>query len=427
MARRTARSRAAWRPAPLCLAACALATSAARAADDPNPYTLGVLETISHDSNVFRAPEGGPPVATDWISTTGIVGSIDQPIGRERLKASGEFDLNRFRYQSQLDSTAHTLSLEGDWATVGDLSGEIGYSDASQLYRYSLDVAQTQTAKNTLDTHSGFARFHLGVVTRLTLDAAVHGMAENYSAASFRYRDLNRWDASLGAAYQSSADLRTSLTFRRTRGDYPHYLQAVDAQGDLVDEPDHFTRNDIILGVAYNASGASRFNFNLSRAQEDHSIITNRSFHTWAAYGEWVWAPTGRTQTTLEFVRDDDTGSQDQSFFGIPIAGTDARKRTEISAKLAYELTAKIHLNASGSFAKRDLDTAFSELPQADSRGSDRLYQASLGFDYAPTRAIQLGCNASKERRTVQGTSITVVTYPYKATVLSCTGQFSFN
>lgn len=427
MTRRTThRNAAGWRLAPACAAACALLAATAHAADDPSPYTLGVLETVSHDSNVFRAPEG-PNVPTDWISTTGIIGSIDQPIGRERLKASGEFDLNKFRYQSQLDSTAHTLSIEGDWATIDRLSGEVGYADSSQLYRYSLDSLQLLTAKNTLDTHSGFARFHLGVVTKLTFDAVLEGTQQDYSADTFRYRDLNRWDGSFGVSYQSSADLRNSLTFRHTKGDYPHYQTILNPDGSLGSNPDNFTRNDVIFGLLYDASGASRFRLNVSKANERHSVITSRSFHTWAADGQWVWTPTGRTQLTFDFLRDDDTGAEDVSFFGVPLASTDAKKRTALTGKVSYQLTAKITLNANGSFSKRDLDSAFSDLPQASTRGSDKLYQASLGFTYLPTRAIQLGCSASKEQRTVQGSSSIVVTYPYKATVLSCNGQFSFN
>jgi len=403
-----------------------VAHAAAHAADEPNPYSLGVLETISHDSNVFRAASG-TPVAADWISTTGLVGTLDQPIGRERLKASGEFDINRFRNQTQLNSTAHTLSIEGDWATIDHLSGEIGYEDSSQLYRYNLDSFETRTAKNTLDTHSGFARFHLGVVTKVTIDAAVEGLWQEYSADAFRYRDMHRWAASLGASYQSSPDLRTSLTFRRTRGEYPHYLTLVDPQGTATTEPDRFTRNDVILGIVYSPSGASRLSLNVSKAIEDHSLISSRSFNTWAADGRWDWAPTGRTHFTFDFIRDDDTGTHDTSLFGEPLASTDATRRTAFIGRVAYELTGKITLTASGSYAHRDLDTAFAAIPGADTHAHDKLYQASLGLKYAATRALQLGCNASREHRSVEGSASGFVTYPYDATVLSCTGQFTFN
>lgn len=404
--------------------AVALPGVACAAADDPNPYTLGVYETVTRDSNVFRAPDGGP-APSDWIYTTGLIGSLDQPIGRERLKASGEFDYNKFRSQSQLDSTAHTLSIEGDWATIDRLSGEVGYNDSSQLYRYSLDSSQPFTARNTLDTRSAFARFHLGVVTKLTFDAAITGQRQDYSADVYRYRDQHRWAAQGGVAYQSSADLRTSLTFRHTRGQYPNYLQAIDASGNLVESPDDFTRNDVILGVVYNASGASRFNFNVSRAQESHSVITTRSFHTWAADGQWIWTPTGRTQLSLDFLRDDDTGGNEVA--GTPLTSTDARRRTSITGKLRYEVSAKILLNATGSYTKRELDSAFAELPDADARGGDRVYQAGLGLTYLPTRSVQLGCTVSKEQRTVRGESVAVVTYPYHDTLWACTGQFAFN
>jgi hypothetical protein len=228
-------------------------------------------------------------------------------------------------------------------------------------------------------------------------------------------------------SYQTSADLRTSLSFRRTTGDYPHYQTVIDGAGNVVTNPDHFTRNDVIFGLAYTASGASRFHLNVSKGNERHSIITTRSFHIWAADGQWAWSPTGRTQLTFDFIRDDDTGAEDVSFFGVPLASTDATRRTAVTGKLSYELTAKIRLTANGSFSRRELDTAFADLQQANTQGADKLYQASLGFTYLPTRAIQLGCNASKEQRTVQGSSSIVVTYPYKATVLSCTGQFAFN
>src|SRR4051812_42135618 len=108
------------RLSPVAVAILAMTCPPAHAAEDPDPYTIGVVETVSHDSNVFRAPSG-PAVAADWISTTGLVGSIDQPIGRERIKAALEFDYDKFKRQTQLDSAAHSVSLEGDWATVGDL------------------------------------------------------------------------------------------------------------------------------------------------------------------------------------------------------------------------------------------------------------------------------------------------------------------
>ena len=424
-------------PALRLSAACAAVTTllcpAVRADDlatqaPANPYTLGVLETYAHDSNVFRAPSG-PEALPDWISTTGVFASVDKAYGRERLIASGELDYNKFRHQTQLDSTAHTLSIEGDWATIDRLSGEVGYSDSSQLYRYSLNNVQTLTAKNTLGTHSGFARFHLGVVTRLTFDATLESYQQDYSAQVYKYRELKRHDGSLGVTYQTSSELRTSLSYRRTIGDYPNYTQGVDATGQPVTVPDHFHRGDVILGAVYTPSGASQLHVQVSRADEHHSVLTNRSFNSWTLNGGWTWLATGRTTLALNFVRDDDTGTEDIGLLGLPVATNDATKRTAVTGKLTYNATAKIQLVGSGTFARRLLDTAFSQAPGANASvtGSDKLYQASLGFNYVPTRSIQLGCSGAREQRSVQGQSITVVTYPYRDTLWSCTGQFAFN
>jgi len=403
------------RLSPVAVTAFAVASPPARAADDPDPYTIGVVETVSHDSNVFRAPSG-PAVAADWISTTGLIGSVDQPIGRERIKAALEFDYDKFKRQTQLDSAAHSVSLEGDWATVGDLYGELGYVNSSQLYRYSIDSTPI-TEKNTQDIQQGFARFHLGGPTRLTLNAVFNAMDRKYSADPYKPRNLRRWDGSIGATYKSSPDLALSLSYRHTHGEYPLYTST---------DADDFSRNDFILGVVYAASGASTFRLNASAAHETHTVITARSSHTWAADGAWIWTPTGKTRLTIDFLRDDDAGTTDTPFFNGVIGSSDARRRTAVRAAVDYELTAKLQAQLTGSFAKRDLDDAFAEVPALNARGGDHLTTVGAGLTWLPTRNSRLGCNFSRESRTVQGAPL-AVTYPYDANVISCSGQISFN
>jgi hypothetical protein len=391
-----------------------------------SPWSIGALETVTHDSNIFRLADGVAPPSPgsrgDWISMTGLIGTLDQPIGRERLKANAEFDWNAFKDNKDLNSSAHSLSIEGDWATIDRLSGELGYSNSAQLYRYNLSVDQPFTGKNTQTINAGFARFHLGVVTRWTFDAIFNGYDLSYSADPYEPRDLRRWDGSLGATYQSSADLRLTLSDRYTKGEYPNYIDP--ETGTLA--PDHFTRNDINLGVTYAATGASTFRARVGLAHENHSQLTSRSFDVWSADGQWTWKATGRTQLTLDFLRDNDTGATDVSLFTG--SNADARNRTALSALLDYEIGAKTQLHGTATYAHRDLDSSFANTPDLNARASDNLWSLGIGFDWLPTRTTRLGCTISRERRTTSGdTDVVTITYPYSATVGTCTGQITFD
>ena len=65
------------------IAAAAACVAGAVRADEPNPYYIGLSETLAHDSNIYRIP-GGPG---DSYSSTALLGGFDQSISRQRLYA----------------------------------------------------------------------------------------------------------------------------------------------------------------------------------------------------------------------------------------------------------------------------------------------------------------------------------------------------
>jgi len=398
----------------LMTALCA-ATPSAHA--DPNPYTLSAQQTIEHDSNLLRAPDGNAPGA-DWVSSTALLLDVNQPLGRERLKANGLVSLDRFRSNTQLNAISHRAAVELDWATVGDLSGEIGGNQAAELYHYATSDGQVYDQKNIQTTSELFAHARLGVVTRWTLQGELGLYRRAFSAQPFRSRDLRRDFATLRTIYQSSPDLAFNGAFRHTRGAYPNFSATLGT--------DDFSRNDLTLGATFAPSGASRLTASVGAARETHSQATLRDSRYWTASLQWLWQATGRTQLTLGLLRDNDTGATDIPFAFGDLASTDARIRTAFTGKAAYNLTGKIDLTASGGFSRRQLDSAFALVPDAGARGGDRLYNAALGLDYRPTRTSDIACNLSRERRTVQG-STPSITYGYSANVISCSGSIGFN
>lgn len=390
------------------------ASTAVRAETDP--YTLAVQETVTHDTNVFRAPDGNGEVPHDWISTTSVIAGLDQPISRQRLKLNGEFDLNRFKNQHALDSTAHSLTGELDWSTIGDLSGELGASQSRQLYRSALDNGDTVTTEANLQTISqAYLRAHMGVVTRWTVNAGTSWFDRTFSVPQYAYNDLRHTDVNLGTTFRDTPDLALSLMGRHTSGSY-HNLN------------DDYSRNDFTLGVNYAPTGATTVNASAGLSRETHTLASQRDHRDWIANLQWRWVPAGRTVLTVSAIRDNDTGASDQPFFFTSIVDTDARIRTAFSSSLQYEVSAKIRATASLGYTHRSLDSslAIPGLPAQPQHGADRLYTAGLGLDWQPTRAVDLSCNASRERRGTSG-QVQGLTYAYSVTTVACTGQFAFN
>src|SRR5207245_3758172 len=65
---------------------------------EANPYYIGVSQAFTHDSNVFRRPDNGTlPVVADTVSSTGVLGGIDQPFGRQHFFANGTAAMNRHK------------------------------------------------------------------------------------------------------------------------------------------------------------------------------------------------------------------------------------------------------------------------------------------------------------------------------------------
>jgi len=94
-----------------------------------NPWYFGVSETLTHDTNIFRVPNG----TSGNISSTSLNGGIYQPFGRQRLSAAGTVSYNKYFGESSLDNTSYDLRGNFDWETVGHLSGNVGLAFGQTL------------------------------------------------------------------------------------------------------------------------------------------------------------------------------------------------------------------------------------------------------------------------------------------------------
>lgn len=392
--------------------------AAPTSATEPQTWSIGVLQTFTQESNLFRLSDGDDSQGDrdDLVSTTGLNFRLDQPLGRQRLRGQADFQHNRYREHDELDSTGHDLRLMLDWETINNLSGNVGAQSVKRQYRYGLDSTSAFDGRNDETTQTAFFKGRLGGLGLWSLQFGADTLRRDYSAEQFATEELSQSSGEFGVGYRPSPDLGGALVARHTRIDRPDVTR--DGAPPLEIVGDDVTRNDIELTAVWQASGASRLEGRATRSQEDHKTLDDRSF--WTGSLAWHWAPSAKLNFTTRIGRDTEGQSGNVLTAGaqaptVP-AGDQLRDAFEWTAQ--WEATAKILVLGTAQWSKRKLGR-IGEGPELN----DRTQALSLGLRYNAARWLDLGCDVRHEdRKTNAGTADErVVTRPYDAMAVGCT------
>lgn len=407
----------AFAPAPALAALGVMLLFSAAAHAEPNPYYLGISQAFTHDSNLYRVPDG----PGDTFSSTGLVAGIDQPIGRQRLYGTANVRNNRFNKLDQLNNVSYGVNAGLDWETINKLSGTLGVFSNRSLANNSAGIVQPTPTKNLETTDQVLARIQYGTAGLLSLDGAVVWRKLDYSDPAYAGANFDQTSGSAGIRYRPSGALTLGASLRATRGSYS------DIQVD-------YRRNDVDLTAVWVPTGLSTLNARLSYGKQTHEAapgtvaplnVEQRDFSGATGFLGWDYKPTGKLSFRTTVSRD--TGSE-TSFLRITedapnlIAfGDVSRLTTALSLSTRYEATAKIVANAGVLAQRRTLSDLFLPTPGiADRRGSDRFARVWFGLTWAPTLHWQIGCNVAHEKRTESGG----LAVPYTANVGSCSAQY---
>lgn len=369
------------------------------------PLAFGVSETVTHDSNLFRAVDGAEQA--DWLSLTALNLALDQPLGRQRLRGNASLNLSRYRDNDQLNNAGHDLQLQLDWETAGNLSGGLGVQSTRQQYRYGFDSVQPFDGLNAESTQSAFARARWGGMGEWGLMAGVNTLRRDYSAASFAANELSQWSADVGGSYRPGPDLMFSLVTRHTEIARPDV-------GALIG--DDLGRDDLELGAQWQASGASRFELSVARSNENHDQSADRQF--WTGSLAWNWAPSAKLKFSTRVLRDTAGSSGLSADPAAVAAGSQLRDAALWSA--VWEVSAKVTVDAGVQWSKRRLSGVVGGNALT---AEDRTLGLNLGARYSPTRSLELSCSVLNERREVDATSL-LLTRPYDDLAVRCALQF---
>ena len=414
--------RAPWQPLTVALAAAA-ACGAARA-EDPSPYFIGVTQTLTHDSNVYRVPNG----AGDNYASTGLVGGFDQRIGRQRLFANASVQANKYQDQSNLDNTSYNISGGLDIATIEKLTGGLSVAVSQSLATANNSNTQAPTNdRNIAQTEQFAARIGWGGDAALTLNSAYSRSHVQYSALAYETSESTQDSVSFGVNYRVGASLGVGSALRLSR--------TVSPKGTFV-SPGVFDENtakgqNIDLSVDWRPTALTSTNARLSWTKQSNSRVGDRDFSGLTGSVNASYAPTAKLAFTAGLSRDAGTNS---SFFNLTNANTGAvtpalSESSQVSNNVAltanYAATAKIGINASAQWRRSNLiDSVTVAGAGAGNERTDDTKSLSLGANYAIARAWSLGCNLAYTKRDVTGNAV-VAAFAYSAKTASCTAQFT--
>ena len=378
----------------------ALALSWAGSAQaDPNPYYIGASTSVGYDSNVFRLPKA----VGDTTYSYGLLGGIDQTIGRQRLFANGTVSDTRFVDLKQLDYTKYSFLGGVDWQTVYSLSGTLSFSSNQSLYNFGGTSTIQSTAKNVERREETIVSVRYGAASLLSLDTSFTHRNQSYSDPAYRFNSLKQDSASVGLTYRPRASLAVGTAVRYSQGKY-----------QLSQD---FDRYDVDLTGSWIPTGLSSVYARLSFSKrKSRAAVSELDFSGTTGQLNWTYQPTGKLRFTTYISRDSGAESSFITVGGQQTGGPGDNSviNNTLAVNSVYSLTSKIQLNAGIRLIRRSL--ARNAL-----NGNDTVRSGSLGFSYAVLRNASLGCNVLRDTRSASG----ALSFDYRASSLTCSAQIS--
>jgi hypothetical protein len=391
---------------------------AARAAIEP--FTLGVAQTVSAQTNVYRVPDG-ETASRDLISSTALSGGLDQPFGRWRLTGSAALRLNRYKNNQALDNDGQGLQLRLEGTTIGEIAASIDYARNVNLVDFgaSTDASLRVPARET--SQQFVATAQLGLVSLLSLNSSITHRALGYDNDAYATQENTQDSYSLGLVWRPSGLLTLGAGVRQTHARFPRGVRS----GTDTFSADSFDRDDFDLTATWAATGASNVQARVSQTRQRHDEARRRDVEGVTGSLVWNWRPTGKLAFNTSATRDTGSEATYYRFSGSQTGavGNDSQLSTTLALDAAYEWTAKVRAIASTQWTRRQLGNSLeiSAGPRQDNNGSDRLLVFGLGLRYQMQRSLGSGCDLRHERRSAD----TTLSYAYRATSASCYLQFS--
>lgn len=388
-------------------------------AEDPTPWYVGGSVGVTHDSNVYRVPNG----PGDTYTTTSLLGGFDQPIGRQRLYGTARVGYNKYQENDRLDNTSYGLNAGWDWATIEKLSGNVNVSANQSLAQFNGNTGAPSATRNILKAEQVSTSVNWGGVGPLSLFANYGHSRVHYSAASFTTSNSSADTGGIGTNYRLGGSTTVGIALRLTRTRSPYGYTTSLTPSSLDDfSPSTSNGRNIDLLANWTYSAQTNLAARLSFTHQTDSGGYDRTFSGITGAISGNYAPTAKLVFTGSLSHDAGTNA---NYYSTTVAGAPGTTTTTTVTGLSqntssttlaslgatYAATAKISVNTGVQYRTGKLSAG----------GHDDLTQYSLGATYAVARAWQLACSLGHESRKASGGGA----FSYDANTVGCSAQFT--
>ncbi|MEP7101528.1 MAG: hypothetical protein ABI781_13525 [Burkholderiales bacterium] len=405
---------------PLVAALAALASCGAWA-DEPTPWYVGASQTLTHDSNVYRLPNG----AGDTYSSTGLLGGFDQSIGRQHFAATANLKYNKYNEQTTLNNTSYGLNAGWDWTSIENLSGSLNLAANQNLATFDGNATIPTSGRNILKTEAIAANVRWGGTGVLSLQTDYAHNRVHYTAPEYLSAQSSADSGSLGAYYNVGPTLKLGTAVRLTRTVSPYGFQSSPG----VYESTSSNGRNLDLSADWRYSPQTGVSARLSWTRQSNSGSSGQDFSGITGALSANYAPTAKLSFNAGFNRDTGTNASLFNIGGgagttpVPAQYQNSTISNSLSLGAAYAATAKISVNTGYMYRHSRNASTLSAGGGSANVGdyTDNVRSASLGVNYAIARAWQLSCNLSHETRSTTSAS----SFGYSANVAGCTATLT--
>lgn len=385
------------------------AMGSALAGEDDTPLYLSVAHTITRDSNFSRDSES----QGETINSTALQVGIDKAYGRQSYRGSAKLSKSSYAHYGDLlnndgKNLNGTVSSEflRDWRVT--LGG--GYTESLNQIADN-NATANRVVRNIRRYRDGNVALQYGIGGLYSIAATYDANKLNYSAPTYQVNNANQRTSGLRAVYNSTDLLNFGLGYRLVRTRWPGYATE-----------ENQTDRNLDFSTNWQVTGLSKLNATLTRRNSVYSSNADRTVRGWTGDLDWVYTPSGLItygvglQRATGADRDSkDVRSERFNFNSRQATTTDNNNVTtslDLSAKMlmtgkltasaAYKLTRYAIDNTNiGSTTTCTLAGCVTQAINTLNQSSSIAHTATLGVNYAVTRAVNLGCSYQRYDQSV--------------------------
>jgi hypothetical protein len=394
-----------------------------------SPYYLGASQGFTHDDNVFRtsAPK------SDWISTTSVLGGLNQPIGRQRIFGAANVSYNHYFDESSLTNTSYNLAGGLDWQTVNNFYGRFSVSAGQNLAAPIQSGIVPVEHKNISTTSGATATLGWGGQSILSVEGSGGYYKVDYSAPEYVTSNSTGNYGSIGVYYHPGATLRLGIAGRITNSYTPQaaFLSATNTYA-----ANNVHGRNLDFTADYTPDPHFSFNGRLSHTEQKNSGATSADFSGLTGSLSVTWHATGKTSLSAYVSRDPGFSSYQFSGYRIfligltpiisPVTGLYQTNQVTNAAGVAagWQATGKVTVNGGLRYSRAHLinTQVVDTIAQAQPDTIDIDKVGYIGAVWAASYNWSVACNYSHEQRDVSGN----LNYAYRDNLIGCLAQYTW-